>query len=80
MEGRLSGFGKLACFTTDIAEAVKGAEIIMVTTIANTQKAVAQSLASLLVDGQVIILNHGRTCCVFVIKHALVKDGCKAHF
>ena len=45
--GRIKGFGRLNTITTDIAEAVKGAEIIMVTTIANAHKAVAQSLAPL---------------------------------
>ena len=80
LEGRLSGFGKLACFTTDIAEAVKGAEIIMVTTIANAHKAVAQSIAPYMVDGQVIILNPGRTCGALVFKQALVEAGCKARF
>ena len=62
LEGRLSGFGKIGCITTNIKEAVRGAEIIMVTTIANAHKAVAQSIAPYLVDGQVIILNPGRTC------------------
>ena len=60
LEGRISGFGKLGCITTDIKEAVQGAEIIMVTTIANAHKAVAQSIAPFVVNGQVIILNPGR--------------------
>ena len=80
LEGRLNGLGKLACFTTDIMEAVQGAEIIMVTTIANAHKAVAQSLAPHLVDGQVIILNPGRTCGALVFKRALVESGCKVRF
>ena len=41
LEGRLQGYGKIDCITTDIAEAVKGAEIIMVTTVANAHRAVA---------------------------------------
>ena len=80
LEGRLSGFGKLACFTTDISEAVVGAEIIMVTTIANAHKAVAQSIAPYVADGQVIILNPGRTCGALVFKQALGEAGCKARF
>ena len=80
LEGRLSGFGKLACFTTDIAEAVVDAEIIMVTTIANAHKAVAQIIAPYVGDGQVIVLNPGRTCGALVFKQALVDAGCNARF
>ena len=80
LEGRLNGFGRLSCITTDIAEAVQGAEIVMVTTIANAHKAVAQSIAPYVVDGQVIVLNPGRTCGALVFKHALVEAGCTARF
>ena len=80
LEGRINGFGKIGCITLNIAEAVKGADIIMVTTIANAHKAVAQSLAPHLVDGQVIILNPGRTCGALVFKQALLEAGCKVHF
>ena len=80
LEGRISGFGKLGCITTDIKEAVQGAEIIMVTTIANAHKAVARSIAQFVVDGQVIILNPGRTCGALVFKQTLVESGCKARF
>lgn len=80
LEGRISGFGKLSCITTDIKEAIQGAEIIMVTTIANAHKAVSQSIAPFIVDGQVIILNPGRTCGALVFKQTLVEAGCKAHF
>ena len=80
LEGRISGFGKLNCITTNIAEAVQGAEIIMVTVIANAHKAVAQNIAPYVVDGQVIILNPGRTCGALVFKQTLVEAGCKARF
>lgn len=80
LEGRINGFGKIDCFTTNIAEAIKGAEIIMVATIANAHKAVAQNLAQYIVDGQVIILNPGRTCGALVFKQALMEAGCKARF
>ena len=80
LEGRLQGFGKIDCITTNISEAVKGAEIIMVTTIANAHKAVAQNIAPLVEDGQVIILNPGRTCGALVFKQTLMECGCKANF
>lgn len=80
LEGRINGFGKIKCFTTNLAEAVNGAEIIMVTTVANAHKAVAQSLSPYVVDGQVIILNPGRTCGALVFKQSLMEAGCKARF
>ena len=80
LEGRIHGFGKIGCITTNLSEAVKEAEIIMVTTIANAHKDVAQSLAPYLVDGQVIILNPGRTCGALVFKQALIEADCKARF
>lgn len=78
LEGRINGYGIVDCITTNIAEAIKGAEIIMVTTIANAHKTVAQSLAPYVVDGQIIILNPGRTCGALVFKKALMEAGCKA--
>ncbi len=80
LEGRLQGFGKIDCITTNISEAVMGAEIIMVTTIANAHKTVAQNIAPLVEDGQVIVLNPGRTCGALVFKQTLYEAGCKARF
>ena len=76
LEGRVSGFGKIECITTDIAESVKGAEIIMVTTVANAHKAVATAIAPYLEDGQVVVLNPGRTCGALVFKQTLKNAGC----
>ena len=75
LEGRLNGFGKIGCFTTDIAKAVKNAEIIMVTTVANAHRAVAISMAPYLEDGQVVVLNPGRTCGALVFKQTLKNEN-----
>lgn len=80
LEGCINGFGKIGCITTNLLEVVKDAEIIMVTTIANAHKAVAQNMAPYLVDGQVIVLNPGRTCGALVFKQALLEAGCKVRF
>lgn len=76
LEGCLQGYGKIECFTTDIEEAVAGAEIIMVTTVANAHRAVAKSLTPYLVDGQIVVLNPGRTCGALVFKQTLKQEGC----
>lgn len=78
LAGCLNGFGKVGCITTDISEAVCGAKIIMVTTVANAHKAVAKSLAPFLEDRQIVVLNPGRTCGALVFKQALKEAGCNA--
>lgn len=76
LEGRLHGFGKVNCITTDISEALKDTEIIFITTIANAHANVAKSLSSYLVDGQVIVLSPGRTCGAIVFNQALKNSNC----
>ena len=71
LQGKLSGFGKLACATTEISEVVCNADVIMVTTTANAHQAVAESIAPYIEEGQVIILNPGRTCGALVFKQTL---------
>lgn len=80
LEGRIKGFGKVGCITTDIEEAVKGAAIIMVTTVANAHRAVAKSLAPYVEAEQVIILNPGRTCGALVFKQTLADCGCTKRY
>lgn len=80
LEGRINGFGQVGCITTDIAKAVSGAEIIMVTTVANAHKAVAKSLAPFVENGQIIILNPGRTCGALVFKQTLSDCGCTKRY
>ena len=62
LKGRLKGFGALDCITSNLCEAVEGAEIIMIATTANAHKEIATKLAPYIEDGQIIILNPGRTC------------------
>lgn len=80
LTGRIKGFGKVDCITTDIAEAVKDAEIVMVTTVANAHRAVAKSIVPFIEEGQVIILNPGRTCGALVFNETLKAEGCTKRF
>lgn len=75
LKGCIEGIGEVNCFTTDIEEAVKDAEIVMVTTVANAHRAVAKSIAPYVTDGMVIILNPGRTCGALVFKQTLKDNG-----
>lgn len=80
LTGRIEGFGKIECITTDMAEAVKEAEIVMVTTVANAHCAVAKSMAPYVEDNQVIILNPGRTCGALVFNQTLQTEGCTKRY
>jgi len=51
-----TGLARLELSTTDLAEAVDGAELIMVTTVALAHERLARELAPLLKDGQVVVL------------------------
>ena len=76
LDGRINGYVPISCITADIKKVVVDAEIIMVTTVANAHCAVAKSLCPFLVDGQIIVLNPGRTCGALVFKQTLKKEGC----
>lgn len=78
--GKIQGFGKINCITTDIEKVIKGAEIIMITTVANAHQTVAQNMAPYIEEGQVIILNPGRTCGALVFKQTLEKCSCTKRY
>lgn len=77
LQGAIEGVGLLDMVTTDIHEAVIGADVIMVVTTANAHGSIAHEIASDLKDGQVIILNPGRTGGALEFKRALEASGCK---
>ena len=61
LEGEVNGFGKLNLATDNIEEAVKGVDIIMVVVPAFAHGSMAERCAPYLIDGQVVVLNPGRT-------------------
>ena len=78
LTGAIKGIGNLEEVTTDIERSVSEADVIMVVTTANAHGAIAQQIASILKDGQVIILNPGRTGGALEFKRALESASCKA--
>ena len=73
--GRINGTGYVSRYTSDMAEAVTGAEIIMITTVANAHRDVALKMAPYLSDGQIVVLNPGRTGGASEFRRAL--DDCR---
>lgn len=61
VSGAMEGFGRLNVITTDIGEAIDGADVIMVVIPAVGHEYVAEISAPHLTDGQTIVLNPGRT-------------------
>lgn len=80
LTNRIVGFGKINNITADIGEAVKGADIVMVTTVANAHSAIAKSIAPFVEDGMTIILNPGRTCGALVFNQTLRIEGCAKRY
>lgn len=80
LTGCLNLFGKVDSFTTSIEEAVKGANIVMVTTIANAHQDVAKCIAPFVEDDMTIILNPGRTCGALVFNKTLQMEGCTKRY
>jgi opine dehydrogenase len=69
---------KLALITTDIADAIKGAELILCPAPATAQQDIARALAPHLADGQVVFLPPGTFGSVLFAK-ATFDAGNKAH-
>lgn len=78
LKGSLNARGKLSYVGKDMKEAVSGSDLIMVVTTATGHKYVAEEMSPHLRDGQIIILNPGRTCGALEVDNTLKKSGCDA--
>ena len=72
------GFVQIPVVTSDIAEAIKGATVIMVVVPATGHHFMAEALAPHLVDGQMVVLNPGRTGGALEVHGVIRERGCKA--
>lgn len=61
VKGAVSGFGPVAAATTDMAAALAGADVVMVVTPSTAHRGLAEAMAPHLRDGQLVVLNPGRT-------------------
>ena len=71
LTGKLSGFGALKTISTELLEVLQDAQVIMVVTTADAHEDIARRCVPFLQDGQVIVLNPGRTCGAMVFRQAL---------
>jgi Glycerol-3-phosphate dehydrogenase len=77
-DGGPRGLGKLACVTSNMAEALSKADMIMVVVPSSAHFEVAKACAPHLKDGQIIVLHPGRTCGAIEFAKTLHDEGCKA--
>jgi opine dehydrogenase len=72
------GFARLERATADMGEALTDAEIVMVAVPATGHRFIAEQCAAHLRDGQLVILNPGRTGGALEFQHTLEERGCQA--
>jgi len=75
IHGELECRVKVNLVTSDIAEAVNETEVIMVVVPAMAHKDIAEKLSGCLQDGQIVILNPGRTFGALEVRNILQKNG-----
>lgn len=76
LDGLLKGFGKVDGFYDNLKDAISSTDIIMVATVANAHKELAEKLSPILSENQIIILNPGRTCGALEFRETLRKCNC----
>ena len=74
LKERIDCFGKVNTITDDIKEAIKAANLIMITTVANAHSNVATMIAPHVDDNQIIVLNPGRTFGALEFRNILSKQ------
>ena len=74
--GGPSGFGHLACVTSDMKEAIENCDIVMVVTPAYAHLDIARKAAPHLREGQFVLLNPGRTLGAIEFNSVLIKMDC----
>lgn len=76
LEDGRQAFGKLRLVTGDIAQALDGAHLIMVVVPASGHQTIATACTPHLQDGQVLVLNPGRTGGALEFRHILEEAQC----
>ncbi len=75
-EGNIRGFGKLTVITDQMGEAIQHADVIMVVLPSSAHADVARLMAPHLRDGQIVVLNPGRTLGALEVERTIRANGC----
>jgi opine dehydrogenase len=77
-DGAIKGFGRLEKVTSNMAEALESANMIMVVVPSSAHADIAKACAPYLKDGQIVVLHPGRTCGAIEFAKVLRDERCKA--
>ena len=72
------GFGAIKMATSDMGKALREAEVVMLVVPSSAHADLAKVMAPHMRDGQIIILNPGRTCGAIEFDMVRRKEGCAA--
>lgn len=75
LAGAASGFAPLTQVTSELADAVRSAQIVMVVLPAGAHRDLARQLAPHVLPGQCVVLNPGRTFGALEFAHVLRENG-----
>lgn len=78
LQGEVEGFGRLNVVTSDVAEAIRDVDVLMVVVPASGHRFMAEVCAPHLKDGQIVVLNPGRTFGAIEFKQVLKEKECSA--
>jgi opine dehydrogenase len=78
VSGAVEGFGPVRAATADMAETVGDADVVMVVTPATAHRSVAALLTPHLHDGQLVVLNPGRTGGALEVRKVFADAGVTA--
>ncbi len=78
LRGKIEGVGKLSYIGSDLERAMAGRSVILIVTTATGHRPLAQKIAPHLRDGQMVLLNPGRTFGALEFQHVIRTSGCAA--
>jgi NAD/NADP octopine/nopaline dehydrogenase, alpha-helical domain. len=79
LEGAVEGFGPVSLGISDMAEALRGVDVVMVDTPATAHRDIAIRMAPCLEDGQIVLLNPGRTGVASEFRAVLLEKGLRTY-
>jgi len=77
LNGSLRLEGEIEFVSDNLERVVRGAELIMVVTTASAHRLLAEQLSPFVEEGQIIVLNPGRTCGALEFSNILYERGIK---
>ena len=77
--GEVQGFGRIKIVTDNIGKAIQDADIIMVVLPSTAHVNIARQCSKFLQDGQIVVLNPGRTGGALEFVNTLLSEGIKTY-